>query len=218
ARVATQHDEPELHRLVERVAGMFDVASPQVALAGAEIPSGFVVGTRSHRAVVAVSDEIRAKLDPAELEAVLAHELAHLANRDAIVMTVASLPRTIGLQLFASDWIVLWFFLWPFGFLLYALGSLLTRTISRYREYAADAGAALATGRADALMSAIERLAADIERIPDQDLRQVDPLSPFFMVGTGKHRRFELISEHPPLEKRLARLATIAREMGKPSR
>ena len=107
--------------------------------------------------MVAVSDEIRAKLDPAELEAVLAHELAHLANRDAIVMTVASLPRTIGLQLFASDWIVLWFFLWPFGFLLYAWGSLLTRTISRYREYAADAGAALATGRADALMSAIER-------------------------------------------------------------
>ncbi len=132
-------------------------------------------------------------------------------------MTVASLPRTIGLQLFAAEWIVLWFFLWPFGFVLYAWGSLLTRTISRYREYAADAAAALATGRADALMSAIERLAADIEHIPDQDLRQVDPLSPFFMVGTRSRRRFELFSEHPPLEKRLARLATIAREMGKPS-
>src|SRR5438128_1958604 len=99
---------------------MFDIASPEIALAGTEIPSGFVVGTRSRRGVVAVSDEIRAKLDPAELEAVLAHELAHLANRDAIVMTVASLPRTIGLELFAAEWIVLWFFLWPFGFVLYA--------------------------------------------------------------------------------------------------
>ena len=130
-------------------------------------------------------------------------------------MTVASLPRTIGLQLFgAEDWILVWFFLWPFGFLLYAWGSLLTRTISRYREYEADAAAALALGRVDALMSAIERLAEGAERIPDRDLRQVDALNPFFMVGR-RRRSFELFSDHPPVEKRIARLARIAREMGR---
>ena len=112
----------------------------------------------------------------------------------------------------------MWFFLWPFGFALYAWGSLLTRSISRYREYEADAAAALAIGRAEELMSAIERLAEDAERIPDQDLRQVDALSPFFMVARRRPRSFELFSEHPPVEKRIARLATIAREMGRPDR
>ena len=219
ARLVDESKAPELYRSVERLAGMLDVPVPTIAIAGAEIPSGFVVGTRSQRAVVTVSEEIRGKLDPAELEAVLAHELAHVAHRDAAVMTVASLPRTVGLQLFAAEnWILVWFFLWPFGFVLYAWGSLLTRSISRYREYEADAAAALVIGRAEELMSAIERLAEDAERIPEQDLRQVDALSPFFMVARRRPRSFELFSEHPPVEKRIARLATIAREMGRPDR
>jgi heat shock protein HtpX len=216
ARLVEESRAPELYRSVERLAGMLDVPVPRIAIAGAEIPSGFVVGKQRRRAVVTVSEEIRRKLDPAELEAILAHELAHVVHRDAAVMTVASLPRTIGLQLFAAEnWILLWFFLWPFGFVLYAWGSLLTRTISRYREYEADAAAALAIGRAEELMSAIERLADDAQRIPDGDLRQVDPLSPFFMVGR-RRRSFELFSDHPPVEKRIARLATIARNMGRP--
>jgi len=216
ARLVDENQAPELYRSVERLAGMLAIPAPRIAIAGAEIPSGFVVGTRRKRAVVTVSEDIRRKLGAAELEAVLAHELAHVAHRDAAVMTVAILPRTIGLLLFAADdWILLWFFVWPFGFLLYAWGSLLTRTISRYREYEADAAAALAIGRADAVMSAIERLAEEAERIPDRDLRQVDPLNPFFMVARRPRRPLELFSEHPPLEKRIARLATIAREMGR---
>jgi Zn-dependent protease with chaperone function len=118
---------------------MLDVPVPRIAIAGAEFPSGFVVGKQRRRAVVTVNEEIRRKLDPAELEAILAHKLAHVAHRDAAVMTVASLPR----------------------------------------------------------------------------LGQVDPLSPFFMVGR-RRRSFELFSDHPPVEKRIARLATIARNMGRP--
>jgi heat shock protein HtpX len=216
AKVVEAGEAPHIHRHVERLSAMFDIPLPRIAIAGGEIPSGFVVGTRRRRAIITVSHDLRVKLDADELEAVLAHELAHVAHRDAAVMTVASLPRTIGLQLFAAEnWILLWFFLWPFGFLLYAWGSLLTRTISRYREYEADAAAALVVGRADSLMSAIEKLAGEAERIPDRDLRQIEALNPFFMVAR-RRPAIELFSDHPPVEKRLARLATIAREMGRP--
>jgi heat shock protein HtpX len=216
ARMVTEHDEPELHRLVERVAGMLDMAPPRIALADAEIPSGFVVGTRRRRAIIAISGEMRRKLDAEELEAVLAHELAHLANRDAVVMTIASLPRTIGLELFAGEQIWLWYFLWPFGLVLYGWGALLTRIISRYREFAADAGSALATGRPETLMSALEKLAEEAERIPESDLRQIDALNPFFIVSSRRRRVFVLLDDHPPLQKRLAALAKIARGMGRP--
>src|SRR5207248_1704569 len=87
ARLVEESHAPELHRSVERLAGMLDIPAPRIAIAGAETPSGFVVGTRRRRAVVTVSNEIQRKLDPSELEAVLAHELAHVAHRDAAVMT-----------------------------------------------------------------------------------------------------------------------------------
>jgi heat shock protein HtpX len=196
---------------------MLDLPKPDIAVARSEIPNGFVVGRRRAKSVVTVSDEMLRRLEPAELEAFLAHELSHVANRDAAVMTVANIPRIVGLQLFASDsWLWLWFFLWPVGFLLFAWGSFLTRALSRYREYAADEGAAVATGRPEALMSALQKLADEIERIPRDDLRSVEGLNPLFIVSVTKSRTFEFLMAHPPLERRIARLASIARGMGRP--
>src|ERR671934_253784 len=109
-----------------------------------------------------------------------------------------------------------WLFLWPIGALLWGWGSLLTLAVSRYREYTADAGSALATGRPAALMSALQKLSGEVGLIPSEDLRAVASLEPLFIVPVNP-RRLELFADHPPLAKRLARLATIAREMGRPT-
>lgn len=217
ARLVDAHAEPELHALVERIAGMFDLRPPRIAVSRSPVPNSFAVGVRRSRAVVVVSEGLRRRLEPEELEAVLAHELAHVANSDATVMTLAGVPRAVGFELYdVATRLYLWLFLWPIGALLYGWGSLLTLAVSRYREYTADAGSALATGRPAALMSALQKLSGEVGLIPRDDLRSVASLEPLFIVPVCP-RRIELFADHPPLEKRLARLATIAREMGKPS-
>jgi heat shock protein HtpX len=217
ARVVDARAEPELHALAARIAGMFDLRPPRIAVSRSPIPNSFTVGLRKKRAVVVVSKGLRRRLDPEELEAVLAHELAHIANADAAVMTLAGVPRAIGFELYdVATSLYLWLFLWPVGALLYGWGSLLTLAVSRYREYTADAGAALATGRPAALMSALQKLSGEVGLIPSEDLRAVASLEPLFIVPVCP-RRLELFADHPPLAKRLARLATIAREMGRPT-
>ena len=215
ARVLDARSEPELHALVDRIASMFDVPPPRLALSRSAVPNSFTIGVRRSRAVVVVSEGLRRRLEPDELEAVLAHELAHLANSDAAVMTLAGVPRAVGFELYdVATRLYLWLFLWPIGALLYGWGSLLTLAVSRYREYTADAGSALATGQPAALMSALQKLTGDVGLIPNEDLRVVASLEPLFIVPVCP-RRIELFADHPPLRKRLARLATIAREMGK---
>jgi heat shock protein HtpX len=215
ARVVDAASEPELHALVERVAAMFDLRPPRIAVSRSPVPNSFALGVRKSRAVVVVSEGLRRRLEPDELEAVLAHELAHVANSDAAVMTLAGVPRAVGFELYdVATRLYLWLFLWPVGALLYGWGSLLTLAVSRYREYTADAGSALATGRPAALMSALQKLSTGVGLIPREDLRGTESLEPLFIVPVSP-RRIELFADHPPLEKRLARLATIAREMGK---
>src|SRR5207253_2680571 len=160
AAIVDDETEPHLCNLVDRVAAMLDLPTPKVALSLASLPNGFATALTRRRAVVTITDEMRRKLDEHELETVIAHELAHIANRDAVVMTVASVPRTVGRQLFGADetGFYLWFFLWPLGLILYAWSSFLTLALSRYREYSADSVSALATGRPESLMSALEKL------------------------------------------------------------
>ena len=137
---------------------------------------------------------LEASLTDDELDAVLAHELAHIANRDAVVMTAASVPRTIGTLLVGGEgpdlFVLVWLLLWPFGLPLIACGTLITLTISRYREFAADRGSALLTGAPEHLMSALERLSG-AERIPEQDLR-LAPVEALWIVPT-QTRRFRLL-------------------------
>lgn len=214
ARELDEDDEPELHALVARVAAMADLPPPRVALARSWAPNAFSVGLNERRAVVAVTSELlRRDLTTAELEAVVAHELAHVANRDGLVMTFVSVPALAGSAMWHADDLrgKIFFLLlyWPVFF----VSLFLMWTLSRYREYVADRGAVLITGAPEQLMSALQKIAGRPAR---GDLRGGLAVQALCIVGRQKGwRRFELFSDHPPLDKRLERLAELARELGK---
>ncbi len=228
ARLVDRAEAPELHATVERLCGLTDLPKPRLAVSESDVPNAFAAGMTTRRSTVAVTQGLWSRLEPPELEAVLAHELAHIANRDAIVVTSASLFPTIGAWLgrwrFGAqdfrtrerDWreYLIWPFLMVLALVLYGFGALLTFAISRYREYAADRGSALITGRPEALMSALQKISGDMASIPKRDLRALSGLNAFFIIPAVKPRRFELSMDHPPLTKRLRKLAEIARELG----
>ena len=215
ARVVDEFSEPKLHRTVERLATLADVPKPRIAVIETAELNAFTIGVRS--STIAVTSGLRQALSQEELEGVLAHELAHVANRDATVMTVATVPRTLGETVIREEGIVfyLWWPLWWLALPIWALGSLLTLTLSRYREFTADSGSAMITGRPADLMSALLKIAGANERIPISDLRQLSPVEALCVVSHG-HTRTAWFSDHPALEERLERLAAISREMGRP--
>jgi heat shock protein HtpX len=165
---------------------------------------------------------------------VLAHELSHIANRDVLVMTVASFFAMIAAVLTRvglysgmfggmggnrdnNNQIPVWLVVLVVSVITYFLSQILILAISRYREFAADRGSALITGAPENLMSALQKIASGITQIPQQDLRQVEGMNAFFIIPTNWRKRGgELFMTHPPLEKRLAALAEISREMGRP--
>jgi heat shock protein HtpX len=203
------------HESLTRLAALADVATPEIYVVDSPAPNAFTVGTR-RRSTIAVTSSLLSLLDHGELEAVLAHELSHIANHDSGVMTFASIPRTLGETLVGeeSSIFMLWFFVWWIGVPLWALGSLLTLTLSRYREYTADRGSALLTGRPEMLMSALERLERVSGGIPAIDLRALGSVDALCIVSNGGGR-LTLFRDHPPLERRIARLAAMAREQGR---
>jgi heat shock protein HtpX len=173
------------------------------------------------------------RLDERELEAVIAHELAHIANRDAIVMTAASYLQMWGAIFARRRWgredfgkedhdfstRASFALIKPFALVFYGFTTALTFALSRYREYAADRGAALMTGAPEQLMSALQKIAGEVARIPSRDLRAMSGLNAFFIIPASvKERRFEFLMDHPPLEKRLRELSELARDMGRPIR
>jgi heat shock protein HtpX len=214
AKELGEDDEPDLQALVARVAAMADLPPPRVALAKSSAPNAFSVGLNERRAVVAVTSELLGRdLTMAELEAVVAHELAHVANRDGLVMTFVSVPALAGSAMWhAEDLRGKIFFLllyWPVFF----VSLFLMWTLSRCREYVADRGAALITGAPEQLMSALQKIVGKPAR---GDLRGGLAVQALCIVGRQKGwRRFELFSDHPPLDKRLERLADLSRELGK---
>jgi heat shock protein HtpX len=220
AKPLADDEEPELRALVERAAAAADLPVPRVALVRSWAPNALAAGLKPERATIVVTTELLRRLDARELEAVVAHELAHVANRDGLVMTFVSGPAMLGAAMWSSDdgraQVFYVLFYWP----VHVLGLLLMWTISRYREYAADRGAAMITGAPEQLMSALTKIA---EREPRGDLRGGAAVSALCIVPAQRKskldflRRFEVFVDHPPLEKRLARLASIASEMGRPS-
>jgi heat shock protein HtpX len=225
AKVVTPEQAPELHAMVERLCAMADLPKPRVAMIPTDVPNAFATGRSPKHAAVAVTEGLWRRLDPQEIEGVLAHELSHVANRDVLVMTLASffamlaaLLTRVGLYggMFSGG-APAWLIIFLVSIATYIISFVLIRTISRYREYAADRGAALITGAPEQLMSALQKIASDITRIPQRDLRQVEGMNAFFIIPTNvKSSLGELFATHPPLEKRLARLAEIAQEMGRP--
>lgn len=208
-------ERAELQGLVARVAAQADLPAPRVAIARSWAPNAFSVGLSEKRAVVAFTTELlRRDLTPGELEAVVAHELSHIANRDGVVMTFVSAPALLGSAMWHErSWrgkIVFVLFYWPFFF----VGLLTMWTLSRYREYIADRGAAQITGAPEQLMSALQKLGGRPAR---GDLRGGLAVQALCILPARKRgwRRFELFGDHPPLEKRLERLEELSRELGK---
>jgi heat shock protein HtpX len=231
AKVVSRDEAPELHDMVERLCAMADLPKPKVAVVDTDVPNAFATGRSPKHAAVAVTTGLWRRLEPREIEGVLAHELSHVANRDVLIMTIASffamlaaLLTRFGLYggMFGggrdrdSNGPPIWLIVFVVSIVTYFLSYILIRTISRYREYAADRGAALITGAPEHLMSALQKIASQMSLIPQRDLRQVEGMNAFFIVPTNvKSAAAELFMTHPPLEKRLARLGEIAREMGK---
>jgi heat shock protein HtpX len=232
ARIVERDDAPELHDMVERLCALSDLPKPRIAVIDTEMPNAFATGRSPKHAAVAVTNGLWRRLEPREVEGVLAHELSHIANRDVLVMTLASffamlagLLTRFGLYggMFGGGrrdnqgGVPVWLIVLLVSIATYVLSYLLIRAISRYREFAADRGAALITGAPENLMSALQKITGDIARIPQRDLRQAEALNAFFIVPTNVGKAVsQLFATHPPTEKRLARLAEIAREMGRP--
>jgi heat shock protein HtpX len=233
AKPLNEEDAPRLHQMVRELAHSAGLPMPRLYVIPASQPNAFATGRSPKHAAVAVTTGLWRRLEPHEVEAVLAHELSHIANRDVLVMTLASffamlagLLTRFGLYggLFSggdrgrdTGGVPIWLIIFLVSLLTYFISYLLIRAISRYREYAADRGSALITGAPENLMSALQKIASGIMQIPQRDLREVEAMNAFFIVPTSvKSATAELFASHPPLEKRLARLAEIAREMGKP--
>ncbi|MFL6051390.1 MAG: zinc metalloprotease HtpX [Actinoallomurus sp.] len=236
-RVVSPEEAPELHGVIDRICAMSDMPKPRVAIADTDVPNAFATGRNQQNAVVCVTTGLLRRLDPVELEAVLAHELSHVAHRDVAVMTIASFLGILAglLTRFGLQW-----GLWG-GFndrnrnnndqstamvllvvvgvsaAVYAVSFLLTRALSRYRELAADRAAALLTGRPSALAAALTKVTGEMSRIPSRDLRAAEPFNAFFFAPAfGKGFSISsLFSTHPPLDKRLAQLAEISAQLGR---
>jgi len=235
AKVVSPEEAPQLHEMIERLCGLADLPKPRVAVIESDVPNAFATGRNKKHAAVAVTTGLWSRLEPREVEGVLAHELSHIANRDVLVMTVASffamvagLLARFGLYsgMFGgmgggnrdnNNSVPVWLIVLLVSVVTYFLSQILILALSRYREFAADRGSALITGAPEYLMSALQKIASGITQIPQQDLRQVESMNAFFIVPTNwRARAGQLFMTHPPLEKRLKALEEIAREMGRP--
>jgi heat shock protein HtpX len=236
AKVVSREEAPQLHDMVERLCAMADLPKPRVAIMDTPVPNAFATGRSPKHAAVCVTTGLLDRLEPKEIEGVLAHELSHVANRDVLVMTLASFFAMLAailtrFGLYAGMWgggfgggrrdnnngTPVWLIVFLVSIAVYFISFVLIRMISRYREYAADRGSALITGAPEYLMSALQKISSQMSLIPNRDLRQVEGMSAFFIIpARARTATAELFMDHPPLEKRLAALARIAREMGRP--
>jgi heat shock protein HtpX len=232
AKVVSREELPQVYDMVERLAAMAELPMPRVAIVETDVPNAFATGRNPKHAVVAVTRGLLNRLEPREIEGVLAHELTHVKNRDVRTMTFASFFAMLAAlitrfafygSLFGggnrdnNNGPPIWLILLVVSWLTYIISFILIRTISRYREYAADRGAAIITGTPEYLMSALQKITSQMALIPQRDLREVQGMNAFFIIPTSvKQVAAEWFMDHPPLEKRLAALSEIAREMGRP--
>ncbi|MFB8775290.1 zinc metalloprotease HtpX [Streptomyces broussonetiae] len=229
-RVVERQEYPELHAVVDRLTAMADMPKPVVAVSAMDLPNAFATGRNADHAVVCVTDGLLRRLEPAELEGVLAHELSHVAHRDVAVITVASFLGVIaGLivrfafysQLFGGgrrdqNTAVVFMAVMAVSAAVYAISFLLIRALSRYRELAADRAAAQLTGRPSVLAAALTKVTGDIARIPTRDLRTAQAFNAFYFTpALGREPSLaRLFSTHPTLEQRLEQLGRMSAELG----
>ena len=232
AKIVERDEAPELHDMIERLCALADLPKPRVAIIDTDVPNAFATGRSPKHAAVAVTRGLWQRLEPKEVEGVLAHELSHVANRDVLIMTLASffamlagILTRVGLYggMFGggrgrdNNQVPVWLIVLVVSVVTYFISQILILAISRYREFAADRGSALITGAPENLMSALQKISSEIFRIPQRDLREVESMNALFIIPASVKGSFKgLLLTHPPLEKRLAALAEIAREMGRP--
>jgi heat shock protein HtpX len=227
ARVVTPQEAPQLHAMIDRLCVQADLPKPRVAVANTRMPNAFALGRSPKSATVCATTGIMELLSPAELEGVMAHELTHVANRDVLVMTLAGFFATV------AAYIVQFGFLFGGGgsygddddnpsflvlllvsLVVYVVSFLLMQALSRYREFAADRGAAIITGRPSALASALTKISSGMHAIPQKDLRAASELNAFFIFPAGVGKGIAgLFATHPPMEKRIAALARLESQL-----
>ncbi|MDK1474999.1 zinc metalloprotease HtpX [Streptomyces sp. 549] len=231
AREVTPQQAPELHGVIDRLCALADMPKPRVAIADSDVPNAFATGRSQDKALVCATTGLLRRLEPEELEGVLAHELSHVAHRDVAVMTFASF---LGVLAGTITRMALWSGMMRGGgrnnntaiialivplvsVVVYAISFLLTRLLSRYRELSADRGAALLTGKPSALASALTKVTGQMAQIPTRDLRRAEPFNAFFFAPAFSGQSLsKLLSSHPTLEQRLDQLGRISRELGRP--
>ncbi len=236
AKVVTAEQEPRLHATIERLAAMADLPKPKkIAMMDTHVPNAFATGRNPQNAVVAVTRGLMSRLNAKEVEAVLAHELTHVKNRDVMVLTWASvivimagflLQMLFWMSLFGGfgggrgrdsgggNAMLIMLAVYAGTIVVYFVSQLLILALSRYREFAADRGAAVITRAPMQLASALQKISNDMYRIPEKDLRQVEHANAFFIVNALKGDNMaRLMSSHPPVEKRVERLMRIQRDM-----
>jgi heat shock protein HtpX len=223
ARRVDPDEFPQLHATVGRLSQQADLPKPAVAVADTEVPNAFAAGRSRKNATVCVTEGLLRTLDADELEGVLAHELAHVKNRDVMVMTVASFLSTIAFMIVRWGWlfgggrnrqggggvvvaILVSLVVWIVSFLL-------VRALSRYREYAADRGGAAITGKPSALAAALLKISGRMDRVPTEDLREQAEMNAFFVVPIRSGVVGRVFATHPPTERRVDRLREMEREL-----
>jgi len=221
AKEVTPEEHPDLHRRMDRLSQQADIPKPTVAVADTQVPNAFATGRNKKNATVAVTTGLLRSLDEDELDAVLAHEIAHVKNRDVMVMTIASFLSTIAFFIVRWGWllggnnrqgapvivaIIASLVVWVISFLL-------IRALSRYREYSADRGAALITGKPGALASALMTIDGRMDRVPKEDLREEAEMNAFFIIPIRSGFVGRIASTHPSTENRIERLRDLEKEM-----
>jgi len=223
AKEVTPEQAPGLHAMIERLCIQADLPKPKIAVADLDVPNAFAMGRSQKSATVCATTGIMNVLTPSELEGVMAHELTHVKNRDVLVMTVASFFASIAALMLQfglffggggdDDENPSFLVIFLVSAVVYALSFVLMMALSRYREFAADRGAAIVTGRPSALASALVKIQNNIQRHPTQDLREAE-MNAFFIVPVrAKSALANLFATHPPMEARIARLQELERTL-----
>ena len=224
-RVVTEQEEPRLHETISRLCAIADLPKPRIAIVESNVPNAFATGRSKKSALVAVTTSLKQRLSQPELEAVLAHELSHVKNRDMLVITIASFLSTVAALLVRN---MLFFgmggrddrkngsavIIFVVSIIVWILSFLLIRALSRYREFAADRGSAIITGQPSHLASALMTISGVMERVPSRDLREVESMNAFFIIPAISGESFmNLFSTHPSVEARIRALTEMERKM-----
>ena len=223
AKEVTPEQAPGLHAMIEKLCIQADLPKPRIAVADTPVPNAFAMGRSKKSAVVCATTGIMNALSPTELEGVMAHELSHVKNRDVLIMTMASFFASLASMIaqFAfffgggsDDDTPAGLVVFLVSMLVYVISFFLMLALSRYREFTADRGAALITGRPSALASALQRISVAMEDTPQRDLRAAEGMNAFFIVPASVKGSIKTIfMTHPPMEKRIERLMEYERQL-----